>query len=57
MSVESLLIHQTCGIGANARDKLLLVQSLENELRLLEHEHRDTEITATKSRLAQLERL
>jgi hypothetical protein len=38
-------------------EKLLLVQSLENELRLLEHEHRDSEVTAIKSRIAQLERL
>jgi hypothetical protein len=38
-------------------DKALLVQSLENELRLLEHEHRDAEVTAIKSRIAQLERL
>ncbi len=38
-------------------DKSLLVQSLENELRLLEHEHRDTEVAAIKSRIMQLERL
>ncbi|MDX1928680.1 MAG: hypothetical protein SFV81_19280 [Pirellulaceae bacterium] len=38
-------------------EKLLLVQSLENELRLLEHENRDSEVTAIKSRIAQLERL
>jgi hypothetical protein len=38
-------------------EKLLLVQSLENESRLLEHEHRDSEVTAIKSRIAQLERL
>ncbi len=38
-------------------EKLLLVQSLENELRLLEHEHRDTEVTTIKSRITQLERL
>jgi len=38
-------------------EKLLLVQSLENELRLLEHEHRDTEVIAIKSRITLLERL
>lgn len=38
-------------------DKLLLVQSLENELRLLEHEHRDGEVATIKSRITQLERL
>ena len=38
-------------------DRALLVQSLENELRLLEHEHRDTEVTAIQSRITQLERL
>ena len=37
-------------------EKLLLVQSLENELRLLEHEHRDTEVAAIQSRINQLER-
>ena len=38
-------------------DKLLLVRSLENELRLLELEQRDTEVTSLKSRISQLERL
>lgn len=38
-------------------DRSLLVQSLENELRLLEHEHRDSEVTAIQSRITQLERL
>ncbi len=38
-------------------DKLLLVNSLDNELRLLEHEHRDTEVATIKSRITQLERL
>ncbi len=38
-------------------EKLLLVQSLENELRLLEHEHRDSEVAAIKSRITQLEKL
>lgn len=38
-------------------DKARLVQSLENELRLLEHEHRDNEAIAIKARITQLERL
>jgi hypothetical protein len=38
-------------------EKCFLIQSLENELRLLEHEHRDGEVATIKSRIAQLERL
>ncbi len=40
-----------------AGEKQLLVQALDNELRLLEHENRDAEVTALKTRIAQLERL
>ncbi len=38
-------------------DNHLLIQSLENELRLLEHERRTSEVAALKSRIDQLERL
>jgi len=40
-----------------AGEKQLLVQALDNELRLLEHERRDEEVTTLRSRIAQLERL
>ena len=36
-------------------DDLLLIRSLENELRLLEHEHRTQEAAAVKKKLAELE--
>lgn len=41
----------------NSGDRTRLVQALENELRLLEHEHRDTEVADLKARITQLERL
>jgi hypothetical protein len=38
-------------------DHLLLIRSLENELRLLEHEHRAQEASAIKMRIVELERV
>ena len=40
-----------------AGEKELLVQALDNELRLLEHEHRDAEVVNLRARILQLERL
>lgn len=50
-------LHTAQAQFEKAGDKQLLVQSLDNELRLLEHEHRETDIATIRARITQLERL
>lgn len=50
-------LHEVQLLLEKSGERGLLVQSLENELRLLEHEHRGSQISAIKSRIRQLERL
>ncbi len=40
---------------AQAGERVLLIQSLQNEMRLLEHEQRLDDIAAIKNQIAQLE--
>ena len=48
-------LHAVQAQFAQDGDDLLLIRSLENELRLLEHEHRDDEAADVKLRIAELE--
>jgi hypothetical protein len=50
-------LHGVQAQFAQVGDKRLLIRSLENELRLLQHEHRDAEATAVNAHIAELERL
>lgn len=50
-------LHAVQAQFAQSGDKLLLIRSLENELRLLEHEHRDQAASAIKQRISELERI
>jgi len=50
-------LHAVQAQFAQSGAKTLLIRSLENELRLLQHEHRDAEATALNTRIAELERL
>lgn len=49
-------LHGVQAQFAQAGSKTLLIRSLENELRLLQHEHRDAEASAVNARIAELER-
>ena len=50
-------LHAAQSQFEKAGEKQLLVQSLDNEVRLLEHEHRAAELTALRARISQLEKL
>jgi tetratricopeptide (TPR) repeat protein len=49
-------LHESQKHFESSGQRGMLIQSLENELRLLEHEHRVDEIAVIKTRIAQLER-
>ncbi len=50
-------LHEVQSQLEKSGERRLLIQSLNNELRLLEHERRDSDIALVKSRIAQLERV
>lgn len=50
-------LHAVQAQFAQNGDRLLLIRSLENELRLLEHEHQDNAASDIKQRLSELERI
>jgi tetratricopeptide (TPR) repeat protein len=49
-------LHEAQDLLEKSGERFLLVQSLENELRLLEHEHRGHQTSAIKARILQLEK-
>jgi hypothetical protein len=50
-------LHAVQAQFAQDGDNLLLIRSLENELRLLEHEHREQAASSIKQRITELERI
>ncbi|MCC6511310.1 MAG: hypothetical protein IT423_19570 [Pirellulaceae bacterium] len=50
-------LHTVQAQFAQAGDTLMLLRSLENELHLLEHEQRASDVQAVKQRMAELEKL
>lgn len=50
-------LHEAQQLFEKAGERSLLIQSLENEQRLLEHEHRSSQFAQIQSRISQLERL